>query len=303
MIRTPGRYDPGMSHVVSIPHAPFAAMAGAAQVHQIPVWQDNFSWILVCTQTGEAAVVDGAEADPVLEYIRRHLLQLTTILTTHTHPDHIGLHRDLQQRGLLDGLRVVGNRELARTIPGLTEGVGDGDGVRLGALSGRAMLTEGHIDGHITYVFGDLLFCGDTLFAGGCGYLFDGPPAKMYASLMRLAELDGATRVCCAHEYTQDNLRFAWSVEPDNQALAQRIRSVWTLRARGESSVPSTIADERATNPFLRTDSSTLRANVARALPDAPLDTPAQVFAATRKLKDMKLYKAAGDSGLPLTAQ
>jgi hydroxyacylglutathione hydrolase len=289
-----------MSHVVSIPHAPFAAMAGVAEVHQIPVWQDNFSWLLVCTKTGEAAVVDGAEADPVLEYIRRHLLQLTTILTTHTHPDHIGLHRDLQKRGLLDGLRVVGNRELGRAIPGLTEGIGDGEVVRLGALSGRAMLTEGHVDGHITYVFGDLLFCGDTLFAGGCGYLFDGPPAKMYASLMRLAELDGSTRVCCAHEYTQDNLRFAWSVEPDNEALAQRIRSVWALRARGESSVPSTIADERATNPFLRTDSATIRASVARALPDAPLDTPAQVFAATRKLKDMKLYKAAGDGDLPL---
>jgi hydroxyacylglutathione hydrolase len=300
MIRTGGRYDPGMAHVVTIPHPPFAAMSGAAQVHQIPVWQDNFSWLLVCTKTGEAAVVDGPEADPVLEYTRRHLLQLTTVITTHTHPDHIGLHRDLQKRGLLDGLRVVGNRELARTIPGLTEGVGEGDVVRLGALSGRVMLTEGHLDGHISYVFGDLLFCGDTLFAGGCGYLFDGPPATMYASLMRLAELDGSTRVCCAHEYTQDNLRFAWSVEPDNEALARRIRAVWALRSLGESSLPSTIAEERATNPFLRTDSATIRANVARALPDAPLDTPAQVFAATRKLKDMKLYKPAGDSGLPI---
>jgi hydroxyacylglutathione hydrolase len=292
-----------MPHVVSVPKPPFAAMAGAAQVHQIPVWQDNFSWILVCTQTGEAAVVDGPEAEPVLEYIQREGLRLTTILTTHTHPDHIGLHRDLQKRGLLDGLRVVGNRELGRAIPGLTEGIGEGDVVRFGALSGRAILTEGHIDGHISYVFADLLFCGDTLFAGGCGYLFDGPPAKMHASLTRLAELHGATQVCCAHEYTQDNLRFAWSVEPDNEALARRIRSVWALRARGESSVPSTIADERATNPFLRTDSATIRANVRAALPDAPLDTPAQVFAATRKLKDMKLYKAAGDTELPLTDQ
>lgn len=287
-------------HAVSIPHAPFVVMAGAAHVHQIPVWQDNFSWVLVCTQTGEAAVVDGPEAEPVLEYTRRHLLQLTTILTTHTHPDHIGLHRDLQKRGLLDGVRVVGNRALASTIPGLSEGIGDGDVVRLGALTGRAMLTEGHVDGHISYLFGDVLFCGDTLFGGGCGYLFDGPPAKMHASLMRLAELDGATRVCCAHEYTQDNLRFAWSVEPDNDALAQRIRSVWAQRARGESTVPSTIADERATNPFLRIHSATILTSVARALPDAPLDTPAQVFAATRKLKDMKLYKAAGDRDLPL---
>jgi hydroxyacylglutathione hydrolase len=279
------------------------AMSGAAQVHQIPVWQDNFSWILVCTHTGEAAVVDGAEAEPVLDHIRRHGLQLTTILTTHTHPDHIGLHRDLQKRGLLDGLRVVGNRELSRAIPGFTEGTSEGDVVLLGDLSARTMLTEGHIDGHISFVFGDLLFCGDTMFAGGCGYLFDGPPAKMHVSLSRLAELDGQTHVCCAHEYTQDNLRFAWSVEPDNEALARRILSVWALRARGESSVPSTIAEERATNPFLRTSSDTIRANVHAALPEAPLDTPAQVFAATRKLKDMKLYKAAGDSGLPLAGQ
>jgi hydroxyacylglutathione hydrolase len=292
-----------MPHVVSVPSAPFVAMANAARVHQIPVWQDNFSWILVCAQTGEAAVVDGAEAEPVLEYVRREGLKLTTILTTHTHADHIGLHRDLQKLGLLDGLRVVGNRELSRTIPGLTEGVGEGDVVRLGALSGRVMLTEGHLDGHLSYVFGDLLFCGDTLFAGGCGFLFDGPPAKMHASLARLAELDGDTRVCCAHEYTQDNLRFAWSVEPDNPPLARRSRSVWALRARGEASVPSTIADERATNPFMRTHSATIRANVHAALPDAPLDTPAQVFAATRKLKDQKLYKAAGDTGLPLTDQ
>jgi hydroxyacylglutathione hydrolase len=287
-------------HVVSVPKAPFVAMAGAARVHQIPVWQDNFSWILVCQQSGEAAVVDGAEAEPVLDYVRRHDLELTTIFTTHTHPDHIGLHRDLEKRGLLQDLRVVGNRQLGRAIPGLSEGIGEGDVVRLGALSGRALLTEGHIDGHISYVFGDLLFCGDTLFAGGCGFLFDGPPAKMHASLMRLAELHGETLVCCAHEYTQDNLRFAWSVEPDNEALIRRIRSVWALRARGEASVPSTIADERATNPFLRTSSATIRANVHAALPDAPLDTPAQVFTATRKLKDLKLYKAAGDTGLPL---
>ena len=290
-----------MVHAVSVPQAPFAAMSGAAQVHQIPVWQDNFSWILVCTQTREAAVVDGAEAEPVLEYVRRNQLQLTTILTTHTHPDHIGLHKDLQKRGLLADLRVVGNRELARTIPGLSEGIGEGDEVRLGALTGRAMLTEGHIDGHISYVFDDVLFCGDTLFGAGCGFLFDGPPAKMHASLVRLAALDGGTRVCCAHEYTQDNLRFAWSVEPDNEALAWRIRKVWAVRRGGESSVPSTIAEEVATNPFIRTHSPTILENVHAALPDAPLDTPEQVFAATRKLKDLKLYKAAGDETLPLT--
>ncbi|PRQ09444.1 hydroxyacylglutathione hydrolase [Enhygromyxa salina] len=295
-----------MPHVVTTPTPAFLGMSGAAEVHQVPVWTDNFSWILICKQTGEAAVVDGAEAKPVLDHVSARLApaaRLTTILTTHTHPDHIGIHRDLDKQGKLAALRVVGNRELARVIPGLNhgigEGIGEGDTVTLGALQGQAMLTEGHIDGHITYLFDDLLFCGDTLFAGGCGYLFDGPPAKMHASLARLMTLPDHVRVCCAHEYTEDNLRFAWSVEPDNQALADRIRAVWAIRARGESTVPSTIGDERATNPFVRWDSVTIKRSVHAALPDAPLDTPAQVFAATRQLKDKKLYKQLDDSSLP----
>jgi len=315
-----------MVHAVTRPPAPRVVLAGAASLHQVCVWQDNFSWILVCEQTGEAAVVDGAEADPVLDYAARERLRLTTILTTHTHPDHIGLHRDLQKRGEIDRLRVVGNRQLSRVIPGLSEGVGEGDEVTLGRLRGQVMLTEGHIDGHLSYRFGELLFCGDTLFAGGCGYLFDGPPdnrsgwrparwpesaevdepglrpgaVKMYRSLARLAELPDDTLICCAHEYTQDNLRFAWSVEPDNHALAERIREVWEVRARGEATVPSTMALERATNPFLRWHSDTIKARIAAALPDAPLRTPSEVFAATRKLKDLKLYKQLDDSTLPL---
>jgi len=291
---------PAMVHVVTRPSPPLVAIAGAARLDQVCVWRDNFSWILVCEQTGEAGVVDGAEAGPVLDHVAREGLNLTTIFTTHTHPDHIGLHRELQERGELERLRVVGNRQQSDMIPGLSEGVGEGSRVTLGALVGEVMLTEGHIDGHLSFVFGDLLFCGDTLFAGGCGYLFDGPPDKMHASLARLAQLDPATRVCCAHEYTQDNLRFAWSIEPDNEALAARIRAVWAARARGEATVPSTIAQERATNPFLRGDSPTIRARVGAALPEASLASPSEVFAATRKLKDSKAYKQLDDSALPL---
>lgn len=284
-----------MVHAVTHPSPPRLANAGAARLHQVCVWQDNFAWILECTATGECAVVDGPEAGPILAYVAEHGLNLTTILTTHTHPDHIGVHRELAKRGELGRYRVVGNRELAGVIPGLdqagAEPVDEGDVVRLGQLEGRVLLTEGHIDGHLSYVFGELLFCGDTLFAGGCGYLFDGPPAKMHASLERLAALPEPTLVCCAHEYTQDNLRFAASVEPGNQALRDRVAEVEALRARGEASVPSTIAVERATNPFLRTDSAELQATLARELPELPRATPAEIFAATRKLKDLKRYK------------
>lgn len=289
-----------MVHAVSEPTAPFAASDGSFEVHQIPFWRDNFTWLLVCRRTGETAAIDGGVAGPVLEYVERHGLSLTTLLTTHTHPDHVGLHADLQRKGRLAGLRVVGNRDRAADIPGLDEGVGEGDRVRVGEVEGDVLLTEGHLDGHLTYRFGDVLFTGDTLFAGGCGYLFDGPPQAMHASLARLADFDGATRICCAHEYTEDNLRFAWSVEPDNEALAERIRDVWARRARGESTVPTTVALERATNPFLRWDSPTIRRRVAEALPDRRLDSPAAIFAATRALKDRKDYKSAEDPSFPV---
>jgi len=290
-----------MPHLVSVPADPFLASEGALEVHVVPVWRDNFTWLIRCTQTGATAAIDGAEAAPVLAYVEAQGLDLTCLLTTHTHPDHVGLHHDLQKLGRLASLRVVGLR--GRTdIPGLREGVDEGDRVRLGMVEGEVWRTEGHLDGHLSYRFGDLLFCGDTLFAGGCGYLFDGPPAKMHASLQRFATLPAATKVCCAHEYTEDNLRFAWSVEPDNLALAQRIREVWALRAEGRASVPSTIGLELATNPFLRVDSTSLRERVRAALPEAELDTPEQVFTATRRLKDLKRYKTLGDEALPLAS-
>jgi len=291
-----------LAHVVTDPVAPFPVAGGRLMVHQVPAWQDNFIWLLADSQTGEAAAVDGPEAEPALAYCRTHGLQLTTILNTHTHGDHIGINRALQRIGQLDDMRVVGPAKVADSVPGLTEPVDDGDSVVFRGVTGQVLLTEGHLDGHISYVFGDVLFCGDTMFGAGCGYLFDGPPATMHRSLSRLAALDGATRVCCAHEYTEDNLRFAWSVEPDNAALEARIRATWRVRAGGGSSVPSTIAMERATNPFLRTDSTTLLQHVGRELPDADLSTPAAVFAATRALKDSKRYKAIGDDALPLSS-
>jgi hydroxyacylglutathione hydrolase len=289
-----------MQHVVTRPTPPFESRDGRLTVHQVPAWVDNLVWIAVCSETGEAAIVDGPEAGPVLDYCKQHGLRVTTVLNTHTHGDHVGINRDLQKRGLLEGMTVVGPSRRAADVPGITRGVDDGDTVRIGAVEGRVMLTEGHIDGHVSFVFGDVLFCGDTMFAGGCGRLFDGPPAKMHDSLQRLAALPGETRVCCAHEYTQDNLRFAWSLEPGNEALAERIRRVWALRAEGGCTVPSRIEDERATNPFVRTESSELIESVRATLPDAPLDGALAVFTAARRLKDLGGYKARGDEGLPL---
>jgi len=288
-----------MQHLVTNPRPPFLTADGTLEIHQIPSLQDNLIWLIVCPQTKEAAAVDGPEAGVVLDYCEARGFELTAILNTHTHWDHIGINKDLAKRGLLDGLRVVGNGAVASDIPGLTEPVTDGDAVSFGAAAGRVMLTEGHMNGHISFVFDDVVFCGDTMFAGGCGYLFDGPAAKMHDSLQRLAALPPSTRVCCAHEYTEDNLKFAWLTEPDNTALVERIVAARALRAEGGCTVPSTVGEERATNPFLRGDSPTLRAKLAAAMPDADLSAPAAVFAATRAWKDRKDHKQLGDGDWP----
>jgi hydroxyacylglutathione hydrolase len=285
-----------LKHIVTEMPQPFRLASDAIEVHQIPSWTDNLIWLLVDTQTGEAAAVDGPRATEVLEYCGQKGYHLTTIFNA----DHIGINTDLAKRGLLDNLRVVGSATRRQDIPGITEAVSDGDTVTFAGVSGDVLLTEGHIDGHISFVFEDALFCGDTLFTGGCGYLFDGPPEAMWRSLSRLAELHPATRVCCAHEYTQDNLRFAWSLEPGNKALAQRIAQVWKRRARGESTVPSDIALERATNPFLRSAEPELVARVSELTSGLDTDDPCAVFAATRALKDQKAYRSMGDTLLPL---
>lgn len=289
-----------MAHTVTQPRPPIPSTSGKLEVHQIPAAEDNLIWLLVDTATREAAAVDGPDAGAVLEYCQAHGIELTTIFNTHTHFDHIGINADLKKRGLLASLRVVGYEGSRDAIPGLTEPVEDGDTVRFGPVTGKVMLTEGHIDGHVSYVFENFVFCGDTMFGAGCGYLFSGPPAKMHASLTALSQLPSDTWVCCAHEYTEDNLRFAWSVEPDNDALAERIKSVFALRARGECSVPSQMSEEIATNPFLRHDSETLKQRVGKAMPDRSLGSPGDVFAATRALKDRGDHKKIPNADLPM---
>ena len=262
-----------MKHVVTQPRDAFSTSDGRLAIHQVPAWRDNLIWLVHCVETGTVAAVDGPEAEPALEYCRRHNWNLGVVINTHTHRDHIGINQALDKLGLLQSMTVYGPALKASAVPGLTDPVTEGDVVRIGNVEGRVMLTEGHIDGHVSYVFDDVVFCGDTMFGAGCGYLFDGPPEKMHDSLQRLAALPEGTRVCCAHEYTEDNLLFAWSLEPDNPALIQRIREVVALRAQGGCSVPSTIGEERATNPFVR-------------VPNAA------EFARRRALKDAKAYKS-----------
>ena len=287
-------------HVVTRPAPPLSACGGRLQVHQVPLGHDNLGWVAVCVETGACAAVDGPEAGPVLDLIEARGWRWQTILNTHAHGDHIGINRDLEYRGRLKGMNVIGCALQVGDIPGLTQPVSDGEPVRIGAVEGTAWLTEGHVDGHLSFVFDGVLFCGDTLFTGGCGRLFHGPPAKMHASLQRIGALPGDTAVCCAHEYTVDNLRFAWSVEPHNDALSERIKRVWALRREGGSAVPSTIAVERATNPFMRTDSPALRQHLATATGLSLQASDVDVFATTRSLKDRGAYREHGDVGLPI---
>jgi hydroxyacylglutathione hydrolase len=288
-----------MSHVVTVPSPPWTSHSGAFTVHQIPAARDNFVW-LVAAATGEVAAVDGPDAEAALAFCEARGLPLTMLWNTHTHGDHVGINRDLAHRGLLAGLEVMGPRRVATDVPGLTTGVDEGDEFSFGGVTGRVLLTEGHLDGHISFLVDGAVFCGDTLFGAGCGYLFDGPPSKMHTSLQRLGELDAETRVFCAHEYTEDNLKFAFSVEPDNEVLCERIARSWALRREGRSTIPTTVGLERATNPFLRHHSPTLRENVRRAMPDLPCETPLEIFTATRALKDRKDYKSLTDADLPL---
>lgn len=289
-----------MPHVVSAPADPFTLAGSRVVVHQIPDAHDNLIWVLEDPHTGTAAAVDGPSASGVQAFAEDRGLSLTTILNTHTHADHIGINRDYERRGQLHSMTVIGAASRAHDIPGLTRAVSEGDNVQFGDATLEVLETPGHLDGHICFTGHGALFCGDTMFAGGCGYLFDGPPSAMRHSLSKLAALPGSTRVCCAHEYTQDNLRFAWLVEPDSGPLADRIRDVWEIRARGGCTVPSTIELERATNPFLRWHVPTLRRHVCARMGIPEDASDEEVFAATRALKDRKDHREISDEMLPL---
>ncbi|MGE0717210.1 MAG: hydroxyacylglutathione hydrolase [Alphaproteobacteria bacterium] len=249
-------------------------------IRRVPVLKDNYVWLVRETASGLTAVVDPAVAEPVEAAAAAAGWRITHILNTHHHGDHTGANLQLKAT---HGCTIVGPRADRARIPGIDVEVGDGDRYRLGEATAEVFDVPGHTRGHIAYWFADdaALFCGDTLFAMGCGRLFEGTPDQMWRSLGKLKALPGPTRVYCAHEYTQSNARFALTVDGANPALVARAAEVDRLRARGEATVPSTIAAERATNPFLRADEPAVAAAVG-LLPGDPV----AVFAEVRRRKD-----------------
>lgn len=219
---------------------------------EVPVLSDNYVY-LIHEPGGATAVIDPAVAEPVLAAAAARGWTISDIWNTHWHPDHTGANLAIKAA---TGCRITGPAGEAAKIPGIDRAVAEGDTVTLGSTTARVIDVPGHTAGHNAYWFADddALFCGDTLFALGCGRLFEGTAPQMHASLAKLMALPDATRVYCAHEYTQSNARFAVTVEPGNAELLARVAAIDAARARGEPTVPSTIGLERATNPFVRAD-------------------------------------------------
>jgi len=250
------------------------------QIHQIPCLSDNYGYLVHDEESGVTACIDTPEVEPILRALQEKGWSLTHILNTHWHPDHAGGNLEIQER---TGCRIIGPAAEKQRIPGIQQAVGDGDVFDLGGHEVRVFDVPGHTAGHIAYWLpaDGVAFVGDTLFALGCGRLFEGTPAQMWQSLSKLAALPKETVLYCAHEYTQANGRFAITVDPDNAALRARLRRIDALRSEGRPTVPSTLAEELETNPFLRP----LDPGLQRALGLAGAD-PVTVFAETRRRKD-----------------
>ena len=219
------------------------------EIVAVPAFSDNYLWLVHDTDSGETAVVDPGDAAPVLVEAERRGWSIGQVWNTHWHPDHTGGNLAVKEAS---GATISG--PASETIPGRDVALSEGDSIRLGEHVGRVIAVPGHTSGHIALIFDDdrVAFVGDTLFAMGCGRLFEGTPQQMFDSLRRLTALPDETRLYCAHEYTLSNGKFAAHAEPGNSAIAERLDRVERMRLAGEITVPTTVAEERETNPFVR---------------------------------------------------
>lgn len=253
----------------------------------VPAFKDNYIWLL--DNGRQALAVDPGEAAPLEKALAERSLQLTTLLITHHHHDHTGGIAELAAR---HALQVIGPSDPAQRITGLNQEVSDEARFEVLGLQLRVITVPGHTLDHIAFfapaqsgLASPLLFCGDTLFSGGCGRLFEGTPAQMHRSLQRLAALPADTLICCAHEYTASNLQYALALTPDDQAVQARSEEVSALRQRHQATLPSRMAAELRFNPFLRCDQRSLH-RIAETMCQRPLQSEVEVFAALRAGKD-----------------
>jgi hydroxyacylglutathione hydrolase len=251
-----------------------------AQTHLFPCLQDNFGVLIHDPASGATAAIDAPEAASVEAALAATGWRLTDILVTHHHGDHTAGIPDLKKR---HKCRVVAPRNEASRISDIDETVGEGDTVKVGGLQAKVLETPGHTAGHISYWFGaeNLAFVGDTLFSIGCGRVIEGTPEMMWESLLKLRNLPGETRVYCGHEYTLANIKFAQTIEPNNAALIARAKEALDQIKAKQPTIPTTIAEEKAANPFLRADVQEVAAAVG--LTGKPA---AQVFAEIRARKN-----------------
>ena len=275
------------------------------KIVQIPTLFDNYTYLIICEKTGLAGIVDSPDAMATWKIIQKEGIDPVAILATHHHMDHVGGNSELIRH---KKMAVYGGINDAGRIPELTHPLKEGDAVTVGNITLRILDIPGHTRGHIAYVTNETpspiwgeghlsagcvaegegeqaVFCGDTLFAAGCGRLFEGTPLQMVSSLAKLKSLPDDTKVYCGHEYTQKNLEFAAILEPGNIALQKKYAEVLKKREKNLATVPTTIGEEKSYNPFLRWDSRELIGNLKKKVPGLKED-PVSVFTAVRKLKD-----------------
>ncbi len=248
--------------------------------------QDNYAYLLICDKTQSCAVVDPSEGGPVLAEIAAQGLKVAAVWNTHHHYDHVGGNEAVLKQ--FPNAVVVAHESDKGRVPGQTDYVKQGDELRVGEeVAAEVIFNPGHTSGAISYYLKDpgAVFTGDTLFAAGCGRLFEGTGAEMHDSLTRLTQLPPETLVYCGHEYTESNLKFAAAAEPDNEEIGARAGRVAEQRSAGQTSMGFTVAEELATNVFVRTDSATVKDSALREESKGD-ESPAEIFAALRRWKD-----------------